>query len=233
VSFTAEFASVLAVLGPNGAGKSTLLDAIAGFHPHDGQILVDGAPLKSLDRRERARQLAYVPQVSRLDSPMLVSDVVGQGRFAHRGTLRGQDATDEEAIQRAMESTDTQRFADRAFTALSYGERRRVLLARALATGARVILLDEPSSSLDIAQMLGLFALLRRLADSGHCIVVVLHVLDEALRCADRALLLAEGRCVAVGPVREVVAQEPVARVFGVEIVPEGGMGYRLAARTA
>jgi iron complex transport system ATP-binding protein len=227
LSLTHERGSVLAVLGPNGAGKTTLLNAVAGFVPFSGEIRIDGEPLQVLPRRERARRLAYVPQVSRLDAPMPVRDVVAQGRYAHRSALGGLDGTDRSAVDRALEVTDVARFSDRPFTALSHGERRRVLVARALATGARLLLLDEPTSALDIAQALTLFTLLRTLAGEGYSVVVVLHVLDEARRCADRTLLLHEGRCEALGATHEVIAPGPIARVYGVELIAEGGLTYR------
>jgi iron complex transport system ATP-binding protein len=231
ISFAAEYGSIIAILGPNGAGKTTLLDTIAGFHAFSGELCLDGQPLAHLGRRERAQKLAYVPQASRLDTAMRVYDVVAQGRFAHRDSLLGLRPADRGAIDNALAETDTTQFAERAFTQLSIGERRRVLIARALATGARVLLLDEPSASLDIGQALSLFALLGRLADTGHCILAVLHDLAEANRCADRALLLEHGRMVAHGPISDVVAHEPVRRVYAVEIIPQGGLGYRRAAQ--
>ncbi len=231
LSFAAEYGSILAILGPNGAGKTTLLDTIAGFHAFTGELDLDGAPLRTLDRRARAKKLAYVPQASRLDSAMRVADVVAQGRFAHRDSLIGLRAADRAAIADALDATDTARLADRAFTRLSLGERRRVLIARALATGARVLLLDEPSASLDIGQALSLFALLRELAAAGRAILAVMHDLAEAHRCADRALLLDEGRLAAHGPTSEVVAIDPVRRVYAVELIPQGGLGYRRAGR--
>jgi iron complex transport system ATP-binding protein len=231
LAMSIEFGSVLAILGPNGAGKTTLLEAMAGFLPFDGEILVDGASLRSLGDRERARKIAYVPQVSRLDSPMRVADVVGQGRFAHSSLIGAPKAEDDVQVARALAETNTTRFAERPFTALSHGERRRVLVARALATGAPIILLDEPSSALDISQSLALFELLRRLAASGCCVVVVLHVLDEAFRCADRSLLLSNGACAAVGPTPEVIEPETIRRIYGVELLPGAGLGYRLMSR--
>jgi iron complex transport system ATP-binding protein len=233
VEFQTDAGSVLAILGPNGAGKTTLLEALAGFLPFRGEVLLDGQSIRDLPRMERARRLAYVPQISKLSAPMRVRDVVMQGRFAHHDTLRGPSQTDREAVQIAMNTADVARLADRPFTQISYGERRRVLLARALAVGARVILLDEPSASLDIGQAMNLFATLRKLAEAGHSIVAVLHQLDEALHYADRALLLANGRCIANGPVSEVVAREPVRHVYGVELVPAGGVGYRSLANAA
>lgn len=233
LSLTIESGSVLAILGPNGAGKTTLLEAMSGSLPCKGEIRVDGVPLRALSDRERARRIACVPQVSLLDAPMRVADVVGQGRFAHRSLLGGLRAEDDAEVVRAMEETNTTGFADRPFTGLSHGERKRVLVARALATRAPILLLDEPSAALDISQTLVLFELLRRLAAGGRCIVVVLHVLDEAFRCADRALMLSEGRCVAAGPTAEVITPDLVSRVYGVQMLPDAGFGYRLLARTA
>ena len=231
VSAGIDAGAILAVIGPNGAGKTTLLDAIAGFHAFAGEITLHGQSLATLSRRERARQLAYVPQASQLDVAMRVRDVVAQGRFAHRDSLTGERADDRRAVDDALAATDATRFAERAFTALSMGERRRVLVARALATGARTILLDEPSASLDIGQSLALFALLRRLADDGYTLVVVLHQLDEVVRCADRALLLDGGRTIASGATADVITLDPVRRVYDVDLVPNGGLGYKRASQ--
>jgi iron complex transport system ATP-binding protein len=230
VSFSAEPGSVLAVVGPNGAGKSTLLKVIAGLLPHRGEVRIDGADVALLDRRARARLVAYVPQHSALEAALPVREVVAQGRFAHREPWRGPSAADEEAITRALGLTDAARLADRPFNKLSYGERRLVLLARALATGARLLLLDEPTAALDVRHALDLLSVLRRLAEGedGACVVVVLHQLQEAVSHCDRALLLAEGRAVASGPVAEVVAAGPVREVYGVELVPSAHFGYRL-----
>jgi iron complex transport system ATP-binding protein len=234
VSFSAAAGSVLAVVGPNGAGKSTLLKVIAGLLPHGGQVRFDGVDAATLDRRARARAVAYVPQHSALEAGLPVREVVAQGRFAHRALLRGPSADDERAVDRALELTDAARLADRPFNKLSYGERRLVLLARALATGARLLLLDEPTAALDVRHALDLLSVLRRLAggpddaDEGACVVVVLHQLQEAASHCDQALLLAEGRAVASGPVGEVIAAGPVRDVYGVELVPAAHFGYRL-----
>jgi iron complex transport system ATP-binding protein len=212
---------MLGVLGPNGAGKSTLLKAAAGLLPHGGVLRLEGRDAAALGRRDRARLAAYVPQHSELDAALDVRDVVAQGRFAHQG---GHQA----AIARAMRLTDSERLAGRPFSSLSYGERRLVLLARALATEARLLLLDEPTAALDVRHALELMALLRRLAAEGAAVVVVLHQLVEAAGSCDDALLLAEGRPFASGPIAEVVASEPVRRVYGVELVPGAAFGYRL-----
>jgi iron complex transport system ATP-binding protein len=223
---------ILALVGPNGAGKSTLMKAMAGLLPYQGEVLVNGASAQALSHRERARRLAYVPQHSALDAPMPVRDVVAQGRFAHRDGWGRSPADDEAIVRDALEATDAVHLADRPFTRLSYGERRLVLLARALATGARVLLLDEPTAALDVAHALTLLHRLRRLAERGHAIVVALHHLDEVVDFCDRVLLLRAGRVVGTGLVAEVIAQEPVREVFGVDLVPGGHYGYRLSERS-
>jgi iron complex transport system ATP-binding protein len=227
VSFAVQAGTVLGVLGPNGAGKSTLLKAAAGLLPFSGSLRLAGREAGGLSRRERARLAAYVPQHSALDAALPVREVVAQGRFAHGGGA----PADAAAVAHALAVTDSERLAERPFSRLSYGERRLVLLARAVASAAPLLLLDEPTAALDVRHALEMLALLRRLAAEGAAVVVVLHGLAEAVEVCDQALLLAEGRTVAAGPIAEVVAAEPVRRVYGVDLVPGAHFGYRLAER--
>jgi iron complex transport system ATP-binding protein len=155
---------------------------------------------------------------------------VAQGRYAFGRGLGALSRDDEAHVEDAMRITDVTDLARRRFTELSHGERRRVLLARAIATSARLILLDEPTAGLDIAHTLSLFTLLRRLSSEGFAIFVVLHDLAHVLAHADRALLLSRGETVAVGPVDEVVTGERVREVYGVEMVPGAALGYRLVS---
>jgi iron complex transport system ATP-binding protein len=157
-----------------------------------------------------------------------VQAVVTQGRYAHQPGLTRVRPSDASAVAEALAVTRADTLAGRFFNELSYGEQRRVLLARALATGAHTLLLDEPTASLDINHTLSLFSLLRSLASAGHCIVAVLHNLDEARRFADRALLLHDGRTVAYGQVHEVISAPHVATVYGVRLIEHDALGFRL-----
>jgi iron complex transport system ATP-binding protein len=231
VDLNAPAGSITCVIGPNGAGKSTLLYAIAGLLPYRGRIDLGGRDLRAFDPRERARALAYVPQRSLLEAPLAVETVIFQGRFAHTGALAGPSADDRRAVHAAMERTDVLSLAQRRFDRLSTGERRRVLIARALASEARTILLDEPTAALDVRHALELFVLLRALADEGFCIVVVLHALDDVRRHGDRALLLSEGTVVAEGAVRDVVDAERVRSVYGVTLIENSALAFELESK--
>ncbi|MBI4512052.1 MAG: ABC transporter ATP-binding protein [Deltaproteobacteria bacterium] len=228
VSLRAEYGTVTAILGPNGAGKSTLLKAIVGLIRCSGSVLVDGTPVLNRSPAARARLLAYVPQQSLLDSPLSCWEVVAQGRYARTSGLGGLGRADRAEVERAMQVMNVHELASAPFNQLSHGQKRRVTIARALATSARVLLLDEPTASLDVCHALSLLQMLGGLARDGHCVVTVLHSLDDALQWADHAVLLSGGRCVLSGPVGEVVTKDPVRRVMGVDLVAGGGLGYRL-----
>jgi iron complex transport system ATP-binding protein len=228
VDLQARHGEVVAILGPNGAGKSTLLRAACGLLPCAGSVQLDGHDVATMSARERARQIAFVPQHSALRSALPVRDVVLQGRFAHRGPLSTTREVDRQAVESALQKTDTARFAERAFTKLSFGEQRRVLLARGLASGAHTLCLDEPTAALDVGHTLRLHALLSELAKSGYAVVLVLHSLEDALKHTDRALLLDRGHVVCAGATADVIAEEHVRSVYGVEMRREGALGFSL-----
>lgn len=229
VSLETVRGAVTGVLGPNGAGKSSLLLAMLGALPEGlerGEVTLEGRPLPSWTADERAQRVAYVPQSTELTAPLTVRSVVAMGRRARRGwapwsTPRGDGAVDE-----AMERTDVAGLAERRFDALSGGEQRRVLLARALATEARVVLLDEPAASLDVGHGLALYARLRELAVDDYALLVVMHDLDDALRFTDRAIMLDGGRVVAAGPTEEVITSERIGKVYGVHMHADAGLRF-------
>ncbi len=223
VSLSAPAGALTVVIGPNGSGKSSLMLAAAGLLPVTrGAVLLGDAPVRALSHRERAQRVAYVPQRSDLTAALPVRAVVAMGRYAH-GTSPSADAA---AVTDALAAVDGLHLAARAFTTLSGGEAQRVLIARALATGAGTLLLDEPTSALDVGHRVALGALLRRLATAGRTIVVALHDLAEAQTLATQVVLLVDGRVLAAGAPDTVITEGPILAAYGVRLVPGGGFGY-------
>jgi iron complex transport system ATP-binding protein len=230
VSFHVDYGQLLAIAGPNAAGKTTLLKALLGLVPSGGQVNVAGRELSQLSAAERARTLAYIPQRSAGMPGVSVLDVVAQARYAHRAGFAAA-AADDSAVASALEHTELTALASRAFDTLSGGEQRRVLIARALATGARVLLFDEPTAGLDIAQVLRFFRLSERLRAEGHALISVLHDLGAVRRHADAALLLAAGRSLQFGSTASVLASEHIARVYGVHVHENVALDFSLEGR--
>ena len=228
VDFEVPRGQVTALLGPNGAGKSTLIKAILGLLPSTGEVLLDGQALADLPARMRAQRVAYVPQQSLLTARLSVRSVVGMGRFARQGAWSSGRSGDRYAIDEALAQANVSHLAERAFPEISGGERQRVLLARALATGAKTLLLDEPTSSLDVRQVLSLHAVVRELAGKDFCLLMVLHDLDEARNHADRGVLLDAGRRYLQGAIQDVVHMDPIRHVYGVEVREGVGLGFVL-----
>lgn len=233
VDLDAAPGTLTAIVGPNGSGKTTLLRALAGLLEHSGHIAVDGHELHALRPPERARLVAYLPQVSELRAMLSVRQVVALGRYAQRPGLLASTRSDEHAVLAALERVRAPELIEQAFPRLSGGQKRLVLLARALATGARTLLLDEPTASLDVKHALQLFELLAQLARDGYTLVVVLHDLDDVERHAARALLLDAGRTRAWGPPAEAAFADAAQRTYGVALVPNGRLGFRLPGTPA
>jgi iron complex transport system ATP-binding protein len=188
-----------AIVGPNGAGKSTLLRVLAGLRaPDAGEVELDGAPLASWAPRERARRIAWLSQQASTTGDLSAREIVLLGRLPHLGVVTSPGAADEAAVDRAMEQAECAAWGDRRPQQLSGGEQQRVLLARALAVEAPLLLLDEPTTHLDPPHQASLARLFRRRAAEGTLVVSVLHDLSLAL-VADRLVLLERGRVRAQG----------------------------------
>ncbi len=232
VDLEAHPGEVLALLGPNGAGKSTLLKALAGLLPYKGRVDIGGADLAPLSTRKRARRISYVPQRSLLQSALSVEEVVALGRYVHGGSFGGMSRGDKEAIDHALATAHADALRDRIFTQLSVGEQQRVLLARALASDAPILLLDEPTAALDVGEAMAVLRLIRTLAARKHTLIVVLHDLADARSTTDRALLLRDGCVVEQGDTRDVVSAEPIRAVYGVRLIENARIGFEPDSET-
>ncbi|MCP3758088.1 heme ABC transporter ATP-binding protein [Streptomyces sp. TBY4] len=229
IGLTVRAGEVLALVGPNGAGKSTLLAALSGDLPADsGEVRIGGRPLDDWPAPELALHRAVLPQSAALAFPFPVEDVVRMGRAPWAGTEAADG--DEEAVAAAMAATEVAGFADRPFSALSGGERARVALARVLAQGAQLLMLDEPTAALDLRHQELVLRICRERAAAGDGVVVVLHDLGLAAAYADRVAVLHEGRIAVDGPPAEVFEDGLLSRVYRqpVEVLPHPRTGAPL-----
>jgi len=234
VSFEAKRGEVAALVGPNGAGKTTLLKAIAALIPFSGVALWDGEPLAEMRAVERACRLSYLPQGHIAHWPISVRDVITIGRAPRASSIERLSKSDETAIDRALDEVGMAGFASRPVTELSGGERARVMLARAIAAGAPLLLADEPTASLDPEHQLGVMALLRNIAAQGRLVIAVIHDLTLAARFADTVLVIDGGKVAAFGSPAQTLTEEilrGVFRVESVEVIVDGvGMRVPVAA---
>jgi iron complex transport system ATP-binding protein len=206
----------LAVVGPNGSGKTTLVRALSGLlRLERGEVRLDDAPLGRWSRAALARVLAVVPQGEEVVFPLRVDETVMLGRYARLGPLAAPGGADRAAVAQALERCDVAGLRERTIDSLSGGEWQRVRLARALAQEPRVLVLDEPTTALDLRHEMELFELVRRLVDDGLAGLVITHHMNLAARFADRMLLLSAGRVAAEGPPGEVLRPDTLREVFG------------------
>jgi ABC-type cobalamin/Fe3+-siderophores transport system ATPase subunit len=236
VSFELPSGCMLAVIGPNGAGKTTLIRALTGILiPQSGQIQIDGRDINHLTAAERARRIAVVPQARQLPPAFTAWETVLLGRTPHLNWLGQTSRRDEEITRQAMERTHTLELAERPVGELSGGEQQRLLLARALAQAAPILLMDEPTAHLDLKYQYSLLEEVRLLAQKDRLsVLVVLHDLNLVARYADQAALLVDGKLRALGPTTEVLTGDVLSEAYQVPLevlhAGKGGEAYVIPA---
>jgi iron complex transport system ATP-binding protein len=231
LSFTVGAGEMVALIGPNGSGKTTLLKVLLGFlQPSSGAIALFNSPLSSYAPKERAKQIAYVSQQPTSSFPLTVFDLVALGRYPYASRF-GLSSEDRAAVEDALERTHSKPLSARRFSTLSGGEQQKVLIARAMAQSAKVLLLDEPTLHLDLRYQVQILAALRELCRQKQVTVItVLHDINLVSIFADKALLLSAGRVYAFGPAKEVVSENTIKDQLAVDIKtitdPETGVRY-------
>ena len=217
ISLTVSSASITALIGPNGCGKSTLLKSLAGLHQvHEGEVRLKDRPIGQWSRKSIAREIAFLAQSPEAPDGVTVAQLVEHGGFARSGMFRGVDRA---SILDALEMTGMKDYADRPFRALSGGERQRAWIALTLFQEAEMLLLDEPTSYLDMGHQVEILDLLMNLKnDQGIGIVMVLHDINQASQYADRIIALKDGTVQADGTPKEIISAELVQRLYGAQV---------------
>ena len=229
ISFSLAAGEVMCVLGPNGGGKTTLFRTVLGLlEKHAGSIRLGKDPLEDLSRAEIARRIGYVPQGHAGYFAFTVREFVLMGRTAHMGAFASPGTTDVAVVQRVLDALRIAPLAERPVNQISGGERQLALVARALAQEPRLLVMDEPTASLDFGNQVRVLQTISDLAASGISVLFATHAPDQAFLAARRVLLLAGGRSLAVGTPQEVIRPDTLARLYGVrvEVVPLPGGGH-------
>jgi len=219
VSMTVNRSAIVGLLGPNGSGKTTLLRVLAGMlRPSGGEITLEGSPIAKLKRREMARHIAVVPQETHSTFDFTVMDIVLMGRYAHLGSLELEGPADLEAARAALAATGTLHLESRLFSTLSGGEKQRVVIASALTQAADILLLDEPTASLDLGYQFEIASLLKRLnAEHATTMVVSTHDLNFAATLCTEVVMLLNGRVLAQGPTAQVLSPANIRALYGMD----------------
>ncbi|SPO54141.1 iron-dicitrate transporter subunit; ATP-binding component of ABC superfamily; KpLE2 phage-like element [Pseudomonas sp. JV551A1] len=219
LSFAPPAGKVTALIGPNGCGKSTLLKALAGIiRPSAGSVLVDGSPLPRLKNQELARRVSFLPQVLPIPEGVSVRQLIAYGRSPHNSFWGRLSGTDKGHVDQAIERMELEALADRPLSDLSGGQRQRAWLAMVLAQDTEVVLLDEPTTYLDICHQVELLDLMQDLASEGKTVITVLHDINQACRYADHIAVMRSGILVANGSPAEIMSIDLVKEVFEVQV---------------
>ncbi len=219
LSLSVADGAMVGLVGPNGAGKTTLLRTIDGYLPATaGHISIHGDAIEELSTAERGRQVGVVPQGETITFELAVETVVEMGRYPYLGRVGTPTPADRTAVETALQRTETAAFRDRSITDLSGGQRRRVLIARALAQEPSVLLLDEPTADLDINHQISILSLVRELAADGKSVMIAIHDLDLAARFCDRLVLLVDGTIQARGPPSAVLTADHLRAAFDIDV---------------
>ena len=219
VSFSLAAGQVLCLLGPNGSGKTTLFRTLLRLlEPHAGSVLVDGASVATWPRRHLARVFGYVPQAQLGTFPFTAREVVLMGRTAHVGLFASPSAHDRRQADAALDALGIAHLGDRPYPEMSGGERQLALVARALAQEPAILVMDEPTASLDFGNQVRVLAHVQALARRGIAVVLSTHDPDQAFLCADLVALLHEGRLGHLGPAADVITSETLRATYGVDV---------------
>lgn len=218
ISFTLQAGEFVGLIGPNGAGKSTLLRAILAQLPFQGRVILAGKDTVQLKNQQRAKLLSYIAQDREISWNMRVEALVQLGRFARLPTFSGLNAQDHQQVEHALQALEVTPLRNKFARELSGGEQARVVIARALAQETPLMLADEPVAGLDPAHQLGLMQIFHDLAAKGGSILCTLHDLGLAARWCSRLLLLKEGRLIADGPPADILREDVVRKLYGVDI---------------
>jgi ABC-type cobalamin/Fe3+-siderophores transport system ATPase subunit len=231
LSVTIPDGSFTVIVGPNACGKSTLLRSLSGLlSPQKGAVLLDGAAIGSYRAKEVARRLGLLPQTAIAPEGITVADLVARGRYPHQKLLRQWTPEDSDEVAAAMDATNVTDLASRAVDELSGGQRQRVWMAMALAQKTGILLLDEPTTFLDIAHQIDLLDLCADLNEQGRTLVAVLHDLNHACRYATYLIAMKDGAVVAQGDPGDIITAELVEAVYGLrcEVIPDPQTGTPL-----
>ena len=220
LSFSIRQGELFIIIGPNGSGKTTLMKLIGGIHRlQKGNILISGISVDSYSRREMAKQIAYVPQMMPPEFPFTVSEIVSMGRSPHQGFLGLNSPSDQEASEQAMMFTDVAHLSGRRIDQLSGGEQQRVFIARAICQHTDIILLDEPTASLDLAHQVRIMDLMEKLKiERGMTVVMVSHDVNISAMYADNLLLLKKGEIIGLGTPLQVLKNQTLESAYGCKL---------------